>query len=93
MEISRNIPRVSRGGFTNNVEMFRELRAKVDTGLKLSMAWLYCPFNLLPNDRFPFDQVTFQACNIDEARLLYDQLAGPGPIMVRIIFYNNVVIF
>lgn len=29
-------------------------------------------------------QVTFQACNIDEARLLYDQLAGLGPIMMAL---------
>lgn len=27
-------------------------------------------------------QVTFQACNIDEAKTLYDQLAGMCPIMV-----------
>ena len=27
-------------------------------------------------------QVTFQACNIEEARYLYDQLAGMCPIMV-----------
>ena len=27
-------------------------------------------------------QVTFQACNLDEARLLYDQLAHWSPIMV-----------
>lgn len=28
-------------------------------------------------------QITFQACNIDEARRLYDQLAPVAPIMVR----------
>lgn len=28
-------------------------------------------------------QITFQACNIEEARRLYDQLATMGPIMVR----------
>jgi hypothetical protein len=27
-------------------------------------------------------QITFQACNIDEARMLYDQLAPLGPVMV-----------
>jgi glutamate--cysteine ligase catalytic subunit len=27
-------------------------------------------------------QVTFQACSIDEARFLYDQLANVAPIMV-----------
>ena len=31
-----------------------------------------------------FLQVTFQACNIDEARTLYDQLAVLAPIMVQI---------
>lgn len=28
-------------------------------------------------------QITFQACNIEEARRLYDQLANIGPIMVN----------
>ena len=28
-------------------------------------------------------QLTFQACNVDEATLLYDQLANLCPIMVR----------
>ena len=28
-------------------------------------------------------QITFQACNIEEARRLYDQLATMGPIMVK----------
>lgn len=28
-------------------------------------------------------QITFQACDIDEGRTLYDQLAPLGPIMVR----------
>jgi hypothetical protein len=27
-------------------------------------------------------KVTFQACNLDEARLLYDQLANIAPLMV-----------
>lgn len=31
-----------------------------------------------------FSQVTFQACDIEEARLLYDQLAVICPIMVRL---------
>lgn len=30
-------------------------------------------------------QMTFQACNIDEARLLYDQLTPMTPILVRIL--------
>uniref|UniRef100_A0A2C9LGM9 Glutamate--cysteine ligase n=1 Tax=Biomphalaria glabrata TaxID=6526 RepID=A0A2C9LGM9_BIOGL len=29
-------------------------------------------------------QVTFQACNIDEAKTLYDQLAGMCPIMLAL---------
>ena len=32
-------------------------------------------------------QLTFQACNINEARILYDQLATMCPIMVNCIFY------
>jgi glutamate--cysteine ligase catalytic subunit len=28
-------------------------------------------------------QITFQACNVEEARRLYDQLVPVGPIMVR----------
>lgn len=31
-------------------------------------------------------QLTFQACNIDEAKLLYDQLAPVCPIMVKLLF-------
>jgi glutamate--cysteine ligase catalytic subunit len=30
-------------------------------------------------------QVTFQACNIDEARRLYDQLAPLAPLMVNLL--------
>jgi len=38
-------------------------------------------------------QVTFQACNITEARLLYDQLAPLCPILVRTScgFVDNIV--
>lgn len=35
-------------------------------------------------------QITFQACNIDEGRRLYDQLAPVSPIMVII---ENVIFF
>ena len=28
-------------------------------------------------------QITFQACNVDEARRVYDALVNVGPIMVR----------
>lgn len=36
-------------------------------------------------------QLTFQACNIDEARKLYDQLTPLCPIMVRTIQYQTVL--
>lgn len=32
-------------------------------------------------------QVTFQACDIEEARHLYDQLACVCPVMVRLYYY------
>ena len=45
-----------------------------------------------PTDKYVFSlslfqQVTFQACNIDEARILYDQLAVLAPIMVHITIF------
>jgi len=36
-------------------------------------------------------QVTFQACNIDEARRLYDQLAPLAPLMVLFFFFPHLL--
>lgn len=33
-------------------------------------------------------QLTFQACNIDEARRMYDALIPVGPILVRLLLYT-----
>jgi len=38
-------------------------------------------------------QMTFQACNIDEARLLYDQLTPMCPILVTCLLHLTLAIF
>lgn len=36
-------------------------------------------------------QITFQACNIDEGRRLYDQLAPVAPLMVSLVVKNCLI--
>ena len=38
-------------------------------------------------------QLTFQACNVDEARRVYDALVPIGPILVNPFFFASLTVF